>query len=210
MARIRTIKPEFWGHTKVARVSRDARLLFLGLLNEADDDGKLLGSTKRLAGVVFPYDDDVTPKRITKWLDELESVCLILRYEVGGSPYILLPGFTDHQKISHPTASRLPNPSGEILEGLVPEGKGKEGKGEEGTAAPHLCPDPFEIDDDLRKWGVEKTSLVDLDGLALEMVFWSRSTGKRRASWRKTLQSWATTRQKELAEKQPRGGELAW
>lgn len=59
MARIRTIKPEFWQHPKVMRVSRDARLLFLGLLNEVDDEGRMRWSAKRVAGVVFPGDEDV-------------------------------------------------------------------------------------------------------------------------------------------------------
>ena len=114
MARIRTVKPEFWGHWKTARVSRDARLLFLGLLNEADDEGRLLGSPKAVAGAVFPNDDDVTPKHVERWVDELESVCLAHRYEVEGIRYIVLPGFTEHQKVSHPTPSRLPCPSGSL------------------------------------------------------------------------------------------------
>lgn len=111
MSRIRTIKPEFWGHWKTARVSRDARLLFLGLINESDDEGKQLGSPKTIAGVVYPNDDDVNAKHVEKWLDELEVVGLIYRYEVDGVRYLLLPGFTEHQKVSHPTPSRLPSPS---------------------------------------------------------------------------------------------------
>ncbi len=134
MSRIRTIKPEFWGHHKVARISRDARLLFLGLLNESDDEGKLLGSSKRLAGVVFPYDEDVTPKKIDTWLDGLAVVGLIRRYEVDGAPYILILGFKEHQKISHPSLSRLPNPSGDPPETLRPDlgtGNREQGKEEE-------------------------------------------------------------------------------
>ncbi|KKK60207.1 hypothetical protein LCGC14_3026700, partial [marine sediment metagenome] len=39
MARIRTVKPDFWTSEDVAAVSRNARLLFIGLLNFADDVG---------------------------------------------------------------------------------------------------------------------------------------------------------------------------
>lgn len=149
MARIRTIKPEFWGHPKTARISRDARLLFLGLLNEADDDGRLLGAPKRIAGNVFPNDEDVTASRVTRWLGELEHVGLIIRYIVDKVVYVALPGFTEHQKISHPTPSRLPNPPAETLDlfttfsGTAPEcfcpdlGNGsRKGKGSSGGAAP--------------------------------------------------------------------------
>lgn len=140
MSRIRTIKPEFWGHPKVARISRDARLLFLGLLNESDDQGRLLGSTKRIAGVVFPHDEDVTARKIDGWLAQLEAVCLIHRYEIEGTPYILLCGFEEHQKITHPTPSRLPSPSGTIPELFPPDlgtGKGT-GKGRAQDAPPEV------------------------------------------------------------------------
>lgn len=110
MPRIRTLKPETWGHAKVSRVSRDARLLFIGLVSTADDAGRLLGSPKTIAGNVFPNDDDVGPSEVAEWLDELERVGLAERYEVEGVRYVVLPGFTEHQKISKPTPSRLPEP----------------------------------------------------------------------------------------------------
>lgn len=118
MARIRTIKPEFWGDPKTARVSRDARLLFLGLLNESDDEGRQLGTTKRIAGVVFPNDDDVTESMVDCWLRELEQVELVRRYVVNKVVYVLICGFVEHQKISHASPSRLPSPSDELRESL--------------------------------------------------------------------------------------------
>ncbi|HBS0572930.1 TPA: DnaT-like ssDNA-binding domain-containing protein, partial [Klebsiella pneumoniae] len=39
MARIRTIKPEFWTDEDMAEVSEPACLLAIGLLNYADDEG---------------------------------------------------------------------------------------------------------------------------------------------------------------------------
>lgn len=110
MARIRTIKPEFWSSTKVGRVSRDSRLLFLGLLNEADDEGRLIGQPKRLAGIVFPYDEDVDAKAIVLMIDELAAAGLLVRYEVGGAIYLAICGFSEHQKIDKRQASRLPPP----------------------------------------------------------------------------------------------------
>lgn len=110
MARIRTVKPEFWGHPKTSKVSRDARLLFLGLLNFADDEGRLLASPRAIAGYVFPNDFDVTVKDITDWMTELAQVGFVHLYVLDGVTYCLVRGFGEHQKVSHPTPSRLPPP----------------------------------------------------------------------------------------------------
>ena len=40
MARIRSIKPEFFTSIPVGGVSRDARLMFVGLWTNVDDDGR--------------------------------------------------------------------------------------------------------------------------------------------------------------------------
>src|SRR5689334_20392246 len=110
MARIRTVKPEFWGHPKICRCSRDARLLFVGLLNESDDEGRQLASPRAIAGAVFPNDGDVTTKMVDRWLDELEAAGLVTRYDVDGVKYLVILGFNQHQKINRPSKSRLPRP----------------------------------------------------------------------------------------------------
>ena len=38
--RIRTIKPDFWTDAKVSKLTYLARLLFIGLWNVADDEGR--------------------------------------------------------------------------------------------------------------------------------------------------------------------------
>lgn len=53
MARIRTVKPEFWTDEKVVECSISARLLFIGLFNFADDKGCLERSPKRIKMQVF-------------------------------------------------------------------------------------------------------------------------------------------------------------
>lgn len=153
MARIRTVKPEFWEHPKVTRVTRDARLLFLGLLNEADDEGKLRYSAKKLAGVLFGADDDVGAPDVDRWTEELEREGLVLTYEVDGAPLLIVLGFTEHQRVSHPSPSRLPNPresSGNIREDdgnpretLRPEGNREQGKGNPSVELT-LDPDPVQ------------------------------------------------------------------
>ena len=106
MARIRTIKPEFWASEDIAAVCRDARLLFIGLLNFADDSGNGPASPKGLMMKVFPGDSDVSPAKIEKWLDELDQE-LIGLYEAEGKQYYHVMKW-DHQRINRPQDAKYP------------------------------------------------------------------------------------------------------
>jgi hypothetical protein len=110
MARIRQFKPAFFTDDKVGRLSRDARLFFFGVLSEADDEGRLVDAPKRLAGVIYPFDEDVTPKKVTRWIDELVEQQMVLRYTHEGGSFLYVRKFKAHQKMSHPTPSTLPPP----------------------------------------------------------------------------------------------------
>ena len=114
MARIRTIKPSMWGDEKFARLSRDARLLYIGLVSMADDDGRFLASPSAVIGYIYP-NDDVTASRVKRWMGELTSVGLIVAYECGGIRYGAHLNYRRHQRISHPQASPLPAPQGVLL-----------------------------------------------------------------------------------------------
>lgn len=108
MARIRSIKPGFASDSKVKRLSREARLMFLLMLPEADDEGRLLGSPKWLAGVLYPDDEDVTPKKAGGWLAEIVREGMVVPYEHDGTKYLWIAQFKRHQKPQHPAPSTLP------------------------------------------------------------------------------------------------------
>jgi hypothetical protein len=55
MARTRMVKPEFWDDEKLAKVSRDARLLFIGLWSNSDDYGVVKGHPAWPKNRIFPY-----------------------------------------------------------------------------------------------------------------------------------------------------------
>jgi hypothetical protein len=155
MARIRTVKPEFWADEKVSRLPRDARLMLIGMFNFADDEGRLRGSPLLIRSQVFPYDSDVDSESLLRALDESS---LIVRYNVGDESLIWIRNFTKHQKIDRPAKSALPappNPSTKsrrkideesssktraLTEGSTTEGNGREGKGEEGKGMEILAP----------------------------------------------------------------------
>lgn len=110
MARIRTIKPEFWDSPGTAQASYKARLFFIALWNWADDYGKGTASPKQLIGFAFPNDHDVTVADYPSLASELHSAFEVVFYEVDGRPYYLIPKFQKHQRTEKKAASRIPDP----------------------------------------------------------------------------------------------------
>lgn len=148
MARIRTIKPKFWDDSKIGKLSRDARLLYIGLWTFSDDIGVVLGDSVWLKSKVFPY-DQIQIQQFEKWIMELVRNGFICLLSYKGERFIYLPNFTRHQVINRPNVAELNIPKdlidsnkekiteqslnnhGEIIELSLPikgKGIGKESK----------------------------------------------------------------------------------
>lgn len=111
MARARNIKPGFFTNEELAECSLGARLLFIGLWTLADREGRLEDRPKRFKAALFPFDSvEVEPLLI-----ELNSVGVILRYQIGALKLIWIPKFVKHQSPhQNEVASILPAYSGNI------------------------------------------------------------------------------------------------
>ncbi len=159
MARIRTIKPEFWRSEQVTDCSPIARLLFIGLWNHCDDRGVHPIKPKTIKASIFPA-DDFSSTDIQRLLDELASNSLIGYFDGDdGQQYLWVTGWKTHQRVDRPNP-KYPKPPAEldksaqlslpIRRGLddpsPPEGKGREGsrregRGEEGGSS-NASPNP--------------------------------------------------------------------
>lgn len=136
MARIRTIKPEFWSSEQVMECSPITRLLFIGLWNFCDDAGNHVDSERTIKAEIFPG-DDISSSEVRRMLDELSSNGLIAFYTYENKGFLHVTGW-QHQKIDRPTVKHprfdgAPSPGARRVldEPSPPEGKGREGKGEE-------------------------------------------------------------------------------
>jgi hypothetical protein len=87
-------------------VSAMARFTFIQLWLVADDAGRLV-PTRNFARRLYPGDAEAAAL-LPGWLAELEREHCIERYCVDDTNYLRIVNWHRHQKIYHPTPSRLP------------------------------------------------------------------------------------------------------
>jgi hypothetical protein len=189
--RIRTIKPEFWNHPVIIRLSDSTKLLALGLLNYADDEGYFYAEPNLVRAAIRPMDDNSLNTH--GLISELSKIGYIeLREHPTHGTIGWIVSFGKHQVVNRPNLSIIKplftegkptkdvnslNDHGTITEHSVPEGKGT-GKG---TGKGINPPNPLKGDE-----GVEK--IDDFE------VFWKaypKKTGKGKAQlqWKKQTPS---------------------
>lgn len=144
MARIRTVKPDFWTDEKMVELSFESRLFFIGLWNFVDDEGRIQYSPKKLKMLIFPADSVDVPRMI----QELSGNGRVVVYAIDGVEYLQVNNFLKHQRIDKRSDSKLPPPPTSAESRRIPpnpaesqripttEWKGMEGSGMEGIKHP--------------------------------------------------------------------------
>lgn len=106
MPRIRTIKPKFWDDIKLSKISRDARLLFIGIWNFSDDLGVIVAEPVWIKSKVFPY-DKLEPEQFENWLKELIERKFIIPITNNDELFFYIRTFDRHQQINKPNHSDI-------------------------------------------------------------------------------------------------------
>jgi hypothetical protein len=106
MARIRSIKPEFWTDEKIVKLTPLARLLFIGLWNFADDYGRMKFSPLTIKLQILPLDSTDGSAE----LGELRRERMIQIYQVEGVEYLQVVNFEEHQKVDKRSQPKYPGP----------------------------------------------------------------------------------------------------
>lgn len=109
MARIRTIKPQFFTSEIIAKLPINARVGFIGLWTHCDDEGRCLDNIRLIRAAVFPL-DDLSEAAIEEMLATLAELRLIVRYEADNRRYIAVTNWKEHQRTNRPSDSDLPAP----------------------------------------------------------------------------------------------------
>lgn len=133
MARIRTIKPEFFTSEDIVSLSPLARLFYVSLWCEADREGRMDWKLGTLKMRYFPGDNC----DVQCLANELIDGGLVIVYEVDGKQYAEIPSFKTHQIINNRESdSTRPPRVKHASKRVKAEGKeGREGKGKEGDSA---------------------------------------------------------------------------
>ena len=147
MARIRTIKPEFWKHEDLSALPEITHMLAAALLGYADDEGYFNANPALVKSECLPLRESSVSTQ-----DSLRQLVEIGYIQVGkgtdGKRYGRIVTFDDHQRVNRPTPSKI-KAVGIVWEGSSsahagltepspPEGKGREqeGKGTEESSLP--------------------------------------------------------------------------
>lgn len=211
MARMRTIKPEFWTDDEIVDLDLLPKLLYIGLWNFADDDGYIEASARRIKRLVFPDNDyDVAGA-----LEALLSSGRIGEFDSDQGRLFMILRFKEHQRPQHPTKTKFTGiraASGTPHEDSrnAPEsssGRGEESSGGESSEVSTAgrgarIPKNFTISDDMRAWAAVKAPLVDIDAKLEEFIdYWVGVPGAKgvkldwESTWRNSmrkLQGFAT------------------
>lgn len=180
MARIRTIKPEFFTSADIVCMTPLSRLFYASLWCEADREGRLKWDTRTLKLRYFPADNC----DIDAMAQELIDNSMIVIYEVDGKQYAEIPSFKTHQVINNrESESCLPSRVKDASPRVQGEGKGKEGKGKEGaTKRESSIPANFSISDAVRSWA-EKHNHKHLDKHLAHFIDTAKAKGYTYIDW---------------------------
>lgn len=103
------IDPSMWINEDFGTLSTLAKLVFIGLFSNADDEGKGKASPAYIKAVLFPYNDDLRIADIEKALLEISSKMSVIFYSCDENKYYTLTSWNTFQKIDKPSESKIPD-----------------------------------------------------------------------------------------------------
>lgn len=93
MTRKRMITPSIWEDPEFNALTVKARLAFIGLISNADDDGYLRGDYRSLRRLIFGFDDPDDEE----WLAELKKFTSLHFYEKRSESFVHLRNWEKYQ-----------------------------------------------------------------------------------------------------------------
>ncbi len=97
-------------------LSAEAERLFIRLIMKADDFGRFYAEPRLLKSLCFPLLENLRPNDLIRWLDELSTRQLILRYEAEGRQLLAIVKFGQRLKDSR---AKFPAPEGKPADWLA-------------------------------------------------------------------------------------------
>lgn len=93
------IDPTIWADEDFGSLTMPAKVLFIGLFSNADDEGRIRANESYLKSTVFMYDITFSLVNIKSFRDEVvERMKSVRLYKVDGKQYIQLNNWSEYQK----------------------------------------------------------------------------------------------------------------
>lgn len=104
----RMLDSRLWANEHFGEMPMMARLLLLGIINHADDQGRIKGKLMYLRTEIFRYDRDVTDEQVGECLKLIEANGTIECYAADGKEYVQLLNWWDYQSLQFAAPSDMP------------------------------------------------------------------------------------------------------
>lgn len=106
MARIRTVKPEFWIDEDLSELCSETHLFAAALLNHCDDEGFFKANPKLLHAQIFALRE--LSGSVPNFIENLKNIGYLRLFNGSdGKEYGHVINFNKHQTINKPTASKI-------------------------------------------------------------------------------------------------------
>lgn len=109
MSRKRMLDPGIWTDEGFLEMSMSAKLVYIGLISNADDQGRGYASPKSIKAKILPG-EFLSLEAIQAIKAEIAANTRTRFYEAGGTEYYALDRWLDYQVINKPTPSKIPAP----------------------------------------------------------------------------------------------------
>ncbi len=121
MARKRMLDPSIWTDEGMSELTPRQQLLYIGLLSNADDEGRIRGSASSLRLILLTVYAAVDLGEVASDLAQvLRSMRQLVAYVADGREYLAFRKYHQWQKIDRPYPSTLPPPPECPMNGRVP------------------------------------------------------------------------------------------
>lgn len=108
MARKRMIDPNIWNSEDFSKLTPLAKLVFVGLFSNADDEGRGRAKAVYVRNILFPYDEKIEVIDIDTALNEISSNMSVTFYSHNENEYYVLDNWNIWQRVDKPQNSKIP------------------------------------------------------------------------------------------------------
>lgn len=108
----RMIDTSLFQNEKFSRMPLGARMLQIGIITYADDQGRAKANPSFLRMQIFPDDEDVTNADVQKWLGLMVKNGTVMLYTVDEKQYVQLLNWWKYQSLQYAAPSQFPRPDG--------------------------------------------------------------------------------------------------